>query len=429
MDRFSIVAAAALASTAQTVYDEYQVLIEDELGRCSAGDDAMTRTGSHASLEIAAARPLGKTGCFCMVRPVLLGASGAIVCLLSSGTTKACLPDSSSRTQVSPGGDYILVMVSPLPVAEDGGNDVLDTKQGGARVRDKYRQSGLYRNDGSSKPLWRIPFTDGNLPAHVAPDGTCVVFGADPCEFGPHAVTIYYAGDRVVTLSKSELIPCCFSKRVLAILCKRKRLDPIRGNLDNATATYTMTTEQGEVFVLDVKTGRLMETVSRWPFYAACFVLLVPGLVALIWYRPWLRSWTPGGDQFSFRRHAGETPKPAWKRYSMRSAFAGISLFCIGLAFRELVFLGLLVAITIGVGGLVAICLKCTFRCFFIGGALGWYGFVLGFILGDILYGGRLPSTMGHICFLLTPPSGLLLAALIAGTIERGYSRFRDGLS
>jgi hypothetical protein len=100
-------------------------------------------------------------------------------------------------------------------------------------------------------------------------------------------------------------------------------------------------------------------------------------------------------------------------------------LFCIGLALRELAHLWKFVAITAGAGGLVAICLRRSFRCFFIGGVLGCYGYILGFILADMLYGGCPPSTMRHRFFLWAPWSGLLLGALIAGTIERGYSRLR----
>jgi uncharacterized membrane protein HdeD (DUF308 family) len=341
-----------------------------------------------------------------------------------SGAATACLPDENSRTQASPGGKYLLVMVSPLPVADDKGNRPLDPARGGARLRDKYRKSGLYRNDGSSQPLWPIPFTDGNLPAHVAPDGTCVVFDADPCDLGPHAVTVYAKGRHVATYLKPKLIPCYNSKELLGRLYDRRGVEPMRGELDHAQRTYTITTEQGEVFVLDVTDGRVVRHVSPWTRRVVAFTLLVSAVVVLVWYRPWIRRgiWRAGGSP-----PQGETNRPlklTWKRFSLRGVLVGITLLCVVLAFRKHTVLGAFLGIPAVIAGVMTLFFRRSFRSFFVGGILGCYGCIFAFMLADLIGGSLTPYGAAPAYVVLSASlGGLLLGAVVAGIAERNHAR------
>ena len=318
-------------------------------------------------------------------------------------------------------------MVSPKAVADDRGNLPLDPPRGGARrarLRDTYWESGLYRNDGSSQPLWALPFIDRAFPADVAPDGRHVVFGADRCSLGSHVATMFADGRHVATFWKDDLISCYNSKRVFAILCQCRDVGRIRGEFDYEKLTHTITTEQGESFVLDVTTGRLLRHVSCWPRYVTSFVLLVPTLVALIWYRPWIRSmisqaaWNPSYQETS------RSLKSTWKRFSLRSVLVGITLLCVALASRKYVVAGALLGAAVAIAGVVAVLVRRSFRSFLIGGVLGCYGFVLGFLLGDILGQRFFPLGMVRGYILLSAPfGGLVLGALAAGIIERKYAR------
>ena len=357
-----------------------------------------------------------------MCREVLRWSTTATICLLFPAATAACLPTEDSWTQTSPGGEYILVMVSPKPVANDQGNRPLDPTRGGARLRDKYLESGLYRNDGSSQPLWPIPFIDGGWPAHVAPDGRYVVFDADQCSLGWHAATIFADGRHVVTHWKHNLIPCYYSKKFLAMLCNWRDAEPLRGELDHEKRTYTITTGQGEVFVLDVANGQLLRHISRWPRYVLSFALLVPIAVVLIWHRDWIRSLISRAGWNLSRQETSRSLKPTWTRFSLRSVLGGITLLCVVLAFRKLVVLGVFLGAAVVIAGVVAIFVRRSFRSFLIGAVLGCYGCVLAFVLGDLI-GQRLSSSgTAHGYLLLWAPfGGLLLGALVAGIIERNY--------
>ncbi len=365
-------------------------------------------------------------GCADKSRDLLLRSTVAILCLFVPTVAAACLHDDNSWTQTSPGGEYILVMVSSRPVADDEGNRPLDATPGAPCLRDKYRESGLYRNDGSRQPLWPIPFVSRAIPAHVAPDGTCVVFDADLCDLGPHAVTMYVDGRHVVTYLKYDLIPCYDSKRILAMLCHRKGVDPICGELDHENRTYTMTTEQGEVFVLNVSNGRLIRHVSPWTRYVVSFVVLVPAAVVLIWYRPWVRRLIGRTGRDPFPPATSRQEKRTWLKFSLRSVLVGITLLCAVLAFRNLVVLGALLGTAAAIAGVVALFFRRSFRSFFIGGVLGCYGCILAFLLADLIGSRLFPYGMGREYFVLSSLfAGLLCGAVVAGIIER-HSRSFD---
>jgi hypothetical protein len=198
----------------------------------------------------------------------------------------------------------------------------------------------------------------------------------------------------------------------------------IRDEFDYEKLTHTITTEQGESFVLDVTTGRLLRHVSCWPRYVTSFVLLVPTLVALIWYRPWIRSLFSQAGWNPSRQETRRSLKSTWRRFSLRSVFVGITLLGVVLATRQYVVLGVLLGATIAIAGVVAVLIRRSFRSFLIGGVLGSYGFILGILLGDLLGQRFFPLGMARSYLLLsTSFGGLVLGALVAGIMERRHVR------
>ena len=74
-------------------------------------------------------------------------------------------PESYKKTSAD--GTYVFVMLAP-----DADRD------SGKELRETYKQSGLYKNDGSAKPLWTVDWY--SRTAFVANDGVHVVRFAGP---------------------------------------------------------------------------------------------------------------------------------------------------------------------------------------------------------------------------------------------------------
>jgi hypothetical protein len=66
-----------------------------------------------------------------------------------------------SCKKVVPGGKYLFVMISPLPVDKEAGGWNDEMAAGIREIRRVYKQSGLYRNDGSAEPLWTVDWYAG----------------------------------------------------------------------------------------------------------------------------------------------------------------------------------------------------------------------------------------------------------------------------
>lgn len=114
-----------------------------------------------------------------MKRYAVLPALLALLVFLNAGRTgMAYLAHPASWRQVSDDGQYVLVMVSPLPVDEDAGHDLFDGNEI-RRIRARHSQSGLYHNDDSTTPLWTIEYFSRPNEIHIAPDGEHLIVGAD----------------------------------------------------------------------------------------------------------------------------------------------------------------------------------------------------------------------------------------------------------
>lgn len=196
----------------------------------------------------------------------------------------AGLAHPGSWKQESADGRFVLVMVSPLPLEEDARPGDRHTAEVQA-IRAKYRQSGLYRNDGSTKPLWTIQYWDRS-EAYIASDGLHLVVADDWYDRRTlHVVTFYRSGTELATHRIDELIP---SLHLAMALNGGFMISRDASVFDDQQLRYRVRTNQGETLEFDVTTGRLVEHSSPLPRLAiallVAFALAMIGL-ALCWYR------------------------------------------------------------------------------------------------------------------------------------------------
>lgn len=189
---------------------------------------------------------------------------------LTGQTAMAHLGSKASWRRESADRRYVLVMVSPLPADEEA-RDPSDNGDEIRRIRAVYTQSGLYRNDGSKTPLWTITFFSEPPKVDIAPDGQHFVIGGYDSLF----VSFYSNGNRLAWHDDNELVPAMLLKRILT-----GRFPSYQSShFDAQQMTYTLMSNQGEEFVFDVTTGKLIRVRSPWPLI---FGLLLAGIVSVV---------------------------------------------------------------------------------------------------------------------------------------------------
>jgi hypothetical protein len=325
-------------------------------------------------------------------------AVAAVLVLVAPAISHAGLVDDESWRKTSDDGRYVLVMVSQHPVDED-----FSRKNREAEVRDirrRYQQSGLYRNDGSSEPLWTIPYHLPVYAVYLAPDGEYLVLAVEHwshtiSNIGPGGrVHFYRRGEALASYQEPDFIRC-FAFKWLAsrllddhvILCRRARFDP-------QALTYTVTTSQSEEVVFDVTTGKIVRRWSPWLLYEGILLVAVPLIVFGLSRRGAPRAAAPG------------EPRRSRLQFSLQETFGLVTAICLFLWLANL-------------SGVLAI------ACFvigFVGGALAWFrsrnrrAWPIGAMLS--LYGGFLGvlawARLSDYLLLLRPSSYLVLGTLVA---------------
>lgn len=194
--------------------------------------------------------------------------------------TNAALPSLESWTHVSSSdGQYVLVMVSS-PLFDE---EIAPPDPETARIRATYKQSGLYRNDGSTSPIWTIPFKDVTHEVFLGPQGKYLMLAHDGgSEWSGHLghfVTFYSDGKELASYSGDDL----FS------LVEWSLPNVARSEYDNLAfdpqrMTFTVFGSQGVRIVFDVTSGQVIRHVSPVPMYVAAAILLFTSLVAIGWF-------------------------------------------------------------------------------------------------------------------------------------------------
>ena len=211
-----------------------------------------------------------------------------VVILCHGAAVEAGLPHPGTWQKVSDNGNFIFVMISPLPIDEDirYRRDEDEIRW----IRETYSKSGLYRNDGSKTPLWEYDGWFGD-EVIIAPDGEHLIHpgGWTRNKHESRAVTFTCRGQNLACYYDVDLIPQWMLKCVLngsPPSCESASFNPDQ-------MTYTIRTNQGEEFIFDVMTGKIIATRSPFPLIYGVTALFVGGAVALParwWWQKYRRN-------------------------------------------------------------------------------------------------------------------------------------------
>ena len=122
------------------------------------------------------------------------------------------------------------------------------------RLSKEYPKSGLYRNDGSTIPLWTVDWSgrDADGSVILSSDGIHMV-REGPWARGPEeeAVTFFSRGKELQSYCVSDLVTFPFLlPHTISHLFWRKRID-----IDERKSTLVVTTLHAESYVFDLETG------------------------------------------------------------------------------------------------------------------------------------------------------------------------------
>src|ERR1043166_3681948 len=103
-------------------------------------------------------------------RPLLIVAAALGLCATAQGYSPA---RPYSYTSSSEDGRFTFVLISPLSREVEASQWNEGFKERIRQVREKYPASGMYRNDGSTQPLWTVNWYAWHVD--VASDGAHVI--------------------------------------------------------------------------------------------------------------------------------------------------------------------------------------------------------------------------------------------------------------
>lgn len=170
-------------------------------------------------------------------------------------------------TQIVPGEEFLLVMLAP-----DEDTYWLDEEAKARRLKilQTYPQSGLYRNDGSTEPIWSVDWY--SMSVDVSSDGVHLIRrGPWATSIADDAVSFYASGELLQRYRIRNLVdnPFLLEFTVSHFFWSSNR------EFDEARLEYMIETIDGNRFVFDVRTGEIV-SASRpsrlllWSMSPAC---------------------------------------------------------------------------------------------------------------------------------------------------------------
>ncbi len=200
--------------------------------------------------------------------------------LCSSPSIADTVGKGHSYTVVSPNGKFIFAMIYPLPPKEDAIGWIDSVEKEIREIRQQYRESGLYKLDGSGTPLWTVDWWAGRV--HVSSDGIHLVrLGPWPSSLDEEALSFFANGKLMQTYEISQLI----SIELLLPHSVSHFQWFEEGHLNDVNLTYEVTTKDKNSFFFDLRSGKIIKQ-SR-PFRNALLSLI--GIVCLLGFWLWLR--------------------------------------------------------------------------------------------------------------------------------------------
>lgn len=228
--------------------------------------------------------------------------------------TLAGLPGYKTRTIESKNGQYVLVLLTPQAertqlidfieyiddvydyYKDDEKRELIEDFEKELAIEEQYSVSGLYANDGSTEPIWKVSYISLCQEVHVANDGIHLVVMYSPWDSscsGTRQLSFYSSGSKVFSYgSDFEFVPL-ISMRLLMRACLGIEC-PIDESsyIDDRSTEFIVNTNQRDKLVFDLATGARLKRSSPWPFYFGIPVAAVP-LGVWMWHkrRPHLRNY------------------------------------------------------------------------------------------------------------------------------------------
>lgn len=181
---------------------------------------------------------------------------------------------------VAPRAKYVFVMIAPGTVEDDTRRWNEETAAGIRQIRRTYTRSGLYRDDGTTVPLWTVDWYAHGV--EVASDGVHLIrHGPWASSTDDEAISFFANGKLLRTYLIRELVdnPVMLKRTVSHFFWREE------ARFDDARLEYALTTKDGNRFVFDVHTGKIVSASrpARTAFVVAAVALGVAVLGVLAW--------------------------------------------------------------------------------------------------------------------------------------------------
>lgn len=200
--------------------------------------------------------------------------AGAAALLVVAGPAFATSFAIRPHTEQSADRRYLLVQLTPFPY--DDPSDVA-----GTAIASKYRQSGLYLNDGSTTPLWTANWwtVSGGYYVHVDGAYAVTLDALDP------TLAFHHNGIAFSSYQRTDLlgIPEFLDDWIHGGVDWRRA----QGTLDNEAYLFHVSTIYHSYYTFDIRTGRMVRSFSL-PM-TVFWVLLAMNLSVLTIYVRWRR--------------------------------------------------------------------------------------------------------------------------------------------
>jgi hypothetical protein len=242
-------------------------------------------------------RTAGRCVAISMFRRCLISALGAVVILLPV-SADAALSGWRTRTVESANGNYVLVLLAP----DDGSvyesttealtEDEIRARQRVREIEERYSQSGLYPNDGSTEALWPINYISVSKSVFVADDGIHLVVafvGWDIPNVSDrgNALEFYARGQQLSTYNEDKLLLGYYGRFLLSRFNVSAWPTCTSTRLDDTAGTFEITTNWGDMFRFDITTGALI--TSRTARAIKAVLVSIAMLIALAGWWVWRR--------------------------------------------------------------------------------------------------------------------------------------------
>ena len=214
---------------------------------------------------------------------------------------RAGLSMPETRTIPSADGKYLLVLLTPkeerhyrreydaamdAPRTEDEIREKHESIVWQNEIEERYPQSGLYRNDGSTSILWPIGYFPPPRDIYVSDDGVHLIVAFlnwdDNASERGKALEFYASGRQLANYNEDRLLVGYFARMLFSHFTDVAWPTCTTANLDDDSKTFEITTNWGDEFRFDIATGQLIGSRLPWAFW----IVLISFLFVI-----WLSGW------------------------------------------------------------------------------------------------------------------------------------------